>query len=154
MGGGSDFDIRVLGPDDVGLMRDLLTCFGDVFEEAGTYFASQPSDDYLTELLGDGTFIAIVALRDGAVAGGLTAYELRKYEQERSEVYVYDLAVYEQHRRHGIATALIAETRRIGKARGAWVVIIEADLGDDPAIALYSKLGVREDVLHFDIPVD
>ena len=28
-----------------------------------------------------------------------------------------------------------------------------ADLKDDPAIALYTKLGRREDVLHFDIPV-
>ena len=28
---------------------------------------------------------------------------------------------------------------------------VQADLGDDPAIALYSKLGRREDVLHFDI---
>jgi hypothetical protein len=26
-----------------------------------------------------------------------------------------------------------------------------ADYGDDPAIALYTKLGVREEVLHFDI---
>ncbi|GAA0576731.1 hypothetical protein GCM10008997_27030 [Halomonas salifodinae] len=25
--------------------------------------------------------------------------------------------------------------------------------GDDPAIALYTKLGIREDVLHFDIPI-
>lgn len=25
--------------------------------------------------------------------------------------------------------------------------------GDGPAIALYTKLGAREDVLHFDIPV-
>jgi hypothetical protein len=25
---------------------------------------------------------------------------------------------------------------------------------DDPVIALYTKLGVREDVLHFDIAVD
>jgi aminoglycoside 3-N-acetyltransferase I len=29
---------------------------------------------------------------------------------------------------------------------------VQADHGDDPAIALYEKLGVREDVLHFDIP--
>jgi aminoglycoside 3-N-acetyltransferase I len=30
---------------------------------------------------------------------------------------------------------------------------VQADHGDDPAIALYTKLGTREDVLHFDIPV-
>ena len=35
----------------------------------------------------------------------------------------------------------------------AWVIYVQADYGDDPAIALYEKLGVREEVLHFDIPV-
>jgi aminoglycoside 3-N-acetyltransferase I len=33
------------------------------------------------------------------------------------------------------------------------VIYVQADHGDDPAIELYTKLGVREDVLHFDIPV-
>jgi hypothetical protein len=28
---------------------------------------------------------------------------------------------------------------------------VQADYGDDPAVALYTKLGVREDVMHFDI---
>jgi len=31
---------------------------------------------------------------------------------------------------------------------------VQADHGDDPAIELYSKLGVREDVIHFDIEVE
>jgi len=33
------------------------------------------------------------------------------------------------------------------------VIFVQADLGDAPAIALYSKLGRREEVLHFDIAV-
>jgi aminoglycoside 3-N-acetyltransferase I len=41
--------------------------------------------------------------------------------------------------------------REIASRRGAWVVYVQADYGDDPAIALYTKLGVREDVMHFDI---
>jgi aminoglycoside 3-N-acetyltransferase I len=36
---------------------------------------------------------------------------------------------------------------------GAYVVFVQADRGDDPAIALYSKLGIREEVLHFEIPI-
>jgi aminoglycoside 3-N-acetyltransferase I len=39
------------------------------------------------------------------------------------------------------------------RAFGAWVVYVQADYGDEPAIALYTKLGVREDVMHFDIDV-
>jgi len=38
-------------------------------------------------------------------------------------------------------------------ARGAYVIYVQADLEDSPAIELYTKLGTREDVLHFDIAV-
>src|SRR6185295_10721624 len=98
--------------------------------------------------------VALVALAGGAVVGGLVAYELDKFEQARREIYIYDLAVAEPHRRRGIATALIERLRTIAAARGAWVIYVQADHGDDPAIALYETLGAREDVLHFDIPVD
>ncbi|HRN85404.1 MAG TPA: GNAT family N-acetyltransferase, partial [Hyphomicrobium sp.] len=84
---------------------------------------------------------------------GLAAYELRKFEQERSEFYIYDLAVAETHRRQGIATALIGRLTEIAAENGGYVVFVQADRGDDAAIALYSKLGTREDVLHFDIAV-
>ncbi len=85
--------------------------------------------------------------------GGIAAYELHKFEQERSEIYIYDLAVAAAHRREGIATALIQELKKIAASRGAYVIFVQADIGDAPAIELYTKLGTREDVLHFDIPV-
>jgi aminoglycoside 3-N-acetyltransferase I len=46
---------------------------------------------------------------------------------------------------------LIEALKREARGRGAYVVFVQADQGDDAAIALYSRLGVREDVLHFDI---
>jgi len=132
-------------------MRDMLAMFGEAFEDPDTYCSAPPSSDYLAHLLGSESFLALVALRDDAVVGGIAAYELKKFEQERSEIYIYDLAVAAAHRRIGVATALITELKSIAAARGAWVVYVQADLGDEPAIALYERLGVREDVLHFDI---
>ena len=67
--------------------------------------------DYLRQLLDSDYFIAIAALKEGEVVGGLTAYELKKFEQERSEIYIYDLAVAAAHRRQGIATALIQKLK-------------------------------------------
>lgn len=55
------------------------------------------------------------------------------------------------HRRQGIATALIKLLCEIATERGSWVIYVQADYGDAPAIALYEKLGTREDVMHFDI---
>ena len=145
--------IRQLGPDEVGLLRKLLGAFGESFEDLNTYTRQQPSEVYLEGLLRSDHFIALAALQDGAVIGGLAAYELKKFERERSEIYIYDLAVIVEHRRRGIATELITQLKTIAKARGAYVIFVQADLADDPAIALYSKLGTREDVLHFDIAV-
>jgi aminoglycoside 3-N-acetyltransferase I len=135
-------------------MESLLTVFGDAFGEPETYGSRRPSASYLARLLANDAFLVLVALVDGKVVGGLAAYELRKFEQERAEIYIYDLAVAEPHRRRGIATALIRELQRIGARRGAYVIFVQADHGDDPAIELYSKLGTREDVLHFDIPTE
>ena len=49
--------------------------------------------------------------------GGLAAYELDKFEQDRREIYIYDLAVVESHRRMGVATGLIGELKRIASER-------------------------------------
>jgi aminoglycoside 3-N-acetyltransferase I len=132
----------------------MLTMFGEAFDDAATYGAARPDDAYLARLLGGETFIAVAAMREGAVVGGLAAYVLEKFEQARREIYIYDLAVALPHRRQGVATALILELRKIARSLGAYVIYVQADHVDPPAVALYSKLGRREDVLHFDIAVD
>lgn len=147
------FSIHQLASDDVALMEAMLTTFGKAFDEVETYSAARPSNAYLERLLGSDYFIALAALKNGSVVGGIAAYELQKFEQERSEIYIYDLAVAAAHRREGIATALIQELKKIAAARAAYVIFVQADIGDAPAIALYTKLGAREDVLHFDIAV-
>ena len=143
--------IKVLDRGDVAQMRAMLDMFGQAFLDPPTYSRHQPSATYLDQLLGSDTFIALVALQDDIVVGGMAAYVLPKFEQERSEIYIYDLAVSDPYRRQGIARALIAELQALGALRGAYVIFVQADLGDDAAIALYTQMGVREEVLHFDI---
>lgn len=145
--------VQRLLPGDGELMNGMLTLFSRAFDDPESYDQKRPSAQYLDRLLAGDSFIALVAVEGDAVVGGIAAYELRKFEQERSEIYIYDLAVSEEQRRRGIATALIDGLRAIAVERGAYVVYVQADYGDDPAIALYTKLGTREDVMHFDIPV-
>lgn len=147
------FDIRMPGPDDIAVFRDAMALFGRVFEDPESFAGAPPSDDYVRGLLERDTFILVVAEAAGIVTGALAAYVLPKFEQARSEVYIYDLAVDAAHRRKGIATALIERLKVEAAAHGAWVIFVQADYGDDPAITLYEKLGVREDVMHFDIAV-
>lgn len=141
--------------DDVAMMSALLNVFGSAFNDMDTYTANPPSKNYLRRLLNGESFIALAAVAGDKVVGGVAAYELKKFEQERSEIYIYDLAVLSSHRRQGIATRLIEQLEKISATRGAYVMFVQADtdIEDQPAIALYTKLGTREEVLHFDLPV-
>jgi aminoglycoside 3-N-acetyltransferase I len=146
------FHIRRLVAADGELLQAMSRVF---FTETATteiYTARPPRGAYFDRLLGNPEFVALAAREEVELIGGLVAYELVKFEQERSEFYIYDLAVREESRCRGVATALIEEMRRIAAANAAEVVFVQADHGDDAAIALYSKLGRREEVLHFDIP--
>src|SRR5690606_19694434 len=111
---------------DLDEFRGLQRVFSDAFEDPESYQSRPPSDAYVRRWLASPNAIALVAIVDGAVVAGLAAYVLEKFEQERSEVYIYDLAVAEHVRRRGIATALIRELQRIAKNRGAWVIYVQA----------------------------
>jgi aminoglycoside 3-N-acetyltransferase I len=149
----ADSQIRRLTADDVDLLRQLNAVFAAAFDDEHTYTGAPPDEAYCRRTLSKDDVIVLVALQEASVVGGLVAYELDKLERARREIYIYDLAVAESQRRQGIATVLIERLRAIAHERDAWVVFVQADHGDEPAIALYEKLGVREEVLHFDLPV-
>jgi ribosomal protein S18 acetylase RimI-like enzyme len=149
-----DYTFATLTPADTASLKALLRVFGEAFEDVETYQGAIPTDAYLQSLLATPTFIVVVASRGDQVVGGLAAYELRKFERERSEIYIYDLAVAREHRRRGVATGAIDELKRVARARGAYVIFVQADRGDEPAIKLYEGLGTGEDVHHFDLRLD
>ena len=148
-----DYTFAELAPSDLASMKNLLRVFGEAFEDLETYQGAVPPDDYLQSLLAAPHFLVVVARHGDEVIGGLAAYELQKFERDRREIYIYDLAVATEHRRKGVATGLIARLQRIARERGAYVIFVQADRGDAPAIALYESLGTREDVHHFDFRV-
>ncbi len=143
-----------LTSSDVSLLKHLLKVFGEAFDEPDTYQSKLPTDAYLESLLGKEHFVALVAQNGNRVIGGLAAYVLEKFEQERKEIYIYDLAVSKDYRRCGIATGLLNELRRAAKELGAYVIFVQADKGDTAAIKLYESLGSPEDVFNFDISVN
>jgi aminoglycoside 3-N-acetyltransferase I len=145
--------VERLGEGDLDGMKEANRLFLEVFGDEA-YQGPGPGDAHLRRLLADDKFIALTAWADGEMVGALAAYELVKYEAERSEIYIYDLAVREAHRRRGVATDLIEALKPIAREKGAWVIYVQADPPDAPAVALYDKLGAREEVFHFDIEVD
>ena len=107
-------------------MRELNALFAAAFEDPASYQSSPPSESYVRQQLEDERTIVLAAYDKSTIVGGLVAYLLRKLEQERSEIYIYDLAVAEGHRRRGVATALDRraradrrEARRLGDLRSS-----------------------------------
>jgi aminoglycoside 3-N-acetyltransferase I len=145
------FHVQRLRPEHAHLMPALLTMFGKAFEDEHEWSMARPDAAYLAKLLARPDVIVLAALKNDQVVGGLLAYDLPKIEQTRSEIYVYDLAIDEAHRRQGIATSLIEALQPIARDCGAWCIFVQAESVDADPIALYSKLGKRMEVLHFEI---
>jgi aminoglycoside 3-N-acetyltransferase I len=148
------YSYQQLSSSDVALLKSLLQVFGQAFNEVATYQDAVPSDTYLQSLLAKPHFIVLVARYGDKVVGGLAAYELEKFERDRREIYIYDLAIAEAHRRRGLATQLIKDLQHLAKTRNAYVIFVQADPEDEPAIRLYESFGKRESPYHFDIPVE
>jgi aminoglycoside 3-N-acetyltransferase I len=130
----------------------LNAVFSDAFGEPQTYAAAPPDDGYMARLLDRPEIILLLADQDGRAVGGLAAYQLIKFEQARSEIYIYDIAVAEPLRRRGIATSLIAAVRAIAREMGQCTVFVQADIEDEAPITLYRKLARNEmTAIHFDI---
>lgn len=147
----SSVAILRLGAADLGLARAMNALFAEAFEDLASYAHVPPDDHWLVETLARESVVALVALSGDRIVGAAVAYELDKLGQRRRELYLYDLAVAADCRRRGIATALIDALRHHAAARECHTLFVQADYGDDPAVALYTKLGTREEVLHFDI---
>src|SRR5258708_19970204 len=92
---------------DISEFIALMKLFGEVFEEMDTYQGVKPSESYIKTFLSDSEHIILVAQEGGSVIGGLVAYELKKFEQERSEIYIYDLSVSKVYQRKQVGTTLL-----------------------------------------------
>lgn len=144
--------IRITSPEQYHQMLDV---FEEAFEDSENYGRpTRPGQSYIATLLGNGAFIGLLAQTpQGEAMGALAAYVLPKFEQARSEIYLYDLGVRALARRKGVATQLIHTLQGIARELGAWVVFVQADSEEEdlPARTLYRKLGTEESVFHYDI---
>ncbi|MEL7199706.1 MAG: GNAT family N-acetyltransferase [Pseudomonadota bacterium] len=132
--------------------RAMNAVFSDAFDEPATYADLPPTDAYADRWLANPDNVAVIAEKDGEAVGALAGYVLHKFEQDCAELYIYDIAVLDEHRRKGVASALLDETRRIARENGAWTIFVQAEEGDAPPLALYRKQSVRELVAHhFDL---
>lgn len=138
--------VKKLEVTEIDTFLELIQLFEAVFEMKDF---SMPPVQHLQELLAQKTFLVFVALHNGKVAGGLTAYSMRQYYNTREAVYVYDLAVASSMQRKGIGSALIDALTTHCKKSGIELVFLEAEESDLHAIEFYRSTGADEEKVRF-----
>jgi aminoglycoside 3-N-acetyltransferase I len=129
--------IRRLVPTDLELARATFVMMAAVFDEPRRPLP----DDYLHALLARADFWALAAVEDGEPLGGITAHVLPMTRSPSRELFVYDVAVREDHQRQGIGRAMLVELcAQAARAEIASVFVAVAD-EDVHAMDFYRGVG-------------
>jgi aminoglycoside 3-N-acetyltransferase I len=140
------FEIKLLTNEDLPLFKALIHLFNKVFEEE----SSIGSDAHLIELLSRKSFVALAAISDDEVVGGLTAYELPMIYADASELILYDMAVAAAYQRMGIGKSLIQNLQQYCLWNGIQEFFVMAHEEDAHAIEFYRSTGGKsEKVINF-----
>ena len=101
-------------------------------------FSTPWSEKSIAGELGNDYSLWYVAVCDGAVLGYIGS------QTSCGETDMMNVAVHPDHRRRGIAESLIDCLILELKNRGSCCLALEVRLSNEPAIALYEKLGFRQ----------
>ena len=139
-------EIKQLTKQDLSEFTSLVDLFNTVFEEESKI----GSKANLLKLLNNKSFIALVALAENKVVGGLTAYELPMYYSDSSEIFLYDLAVKPDYQRIGIGKRLLERLKEYCTENGVREFFVMAHEEDEHAIEFYHATGGKaEKVVNF-----
>jgi aminoglycoside 3-N-acetyltransferase I len=139
--------VRKLSQEDVSTFKLLIHLFNVVFEEDES---AMSSDVNLFKLLSNNHFVAMAAFYQDELAGGLTAYELPMYSSDKSEIFVYDLAVKPEYQRRGIGKRLIQHLKEYCFENGIDEFFVLAHEEDIHAVEFYRATGGKsEKVVNF-----
>ncbi|WP_350287369.1 GNAT family N-acetyltransferase [uncultured Croceitalea sp.] len=146
----NELKILRLKENNLDLFIELVTLFNEVFEEYHTI----ATKEHLTQLLGKPDFCAMAVIKNHMVVGGLTAYELERYYNDQSELYIYDIAVKTELHNQGIGKALIEFLKNYSTNNGIETIFVEAHTEDEQAVKFYEAIfGESEKVDHFNFEV-
>jgi len=144
-------EVKRLVQGDVAVFKLLIHLFNVVFEEDE---AAIGSEAHLSKLLSNNHFVAMTAFYDNELAGGLTAYELPMYSSDRSEIFLYDLAVKPDFQRRGIGKRLIHHLQDYCLANRINEFFVMAHEEDIDAVEFYRSTGGKsEKVVNFLYPM-
>jgi len=106
----------------------------------------------------DESVIFAAARDDGTIVGFTQLYQSFCSVDMVILIYLYDLYVVPDERRHGVARSLMEAARQFGVEQNAGRLQLETATDNEPAQALYESLGWKRDTefytyhLHLNVP--
>lgn len=140
------FHVKWLARADLHTFKSMIHMFSVVFEEE----PSLGSDTHLIKLLESTSFLAIAAISENEVIGGLTAHELPMVYADGSEMILYDMAVRPEHQRMGVGRALLQGLKEYCAKHKIETFFVMAHEEDLHAVEFYHATGGKsEKVVNF-----
>jgi ribosomal protein S18 acetylase RimI-like enzyme len=125
------FTLHQLGPGDAALL-------------AGAEIFDNPVDPALAAaFLADPAHLIVVA-RQGEALVGFVSGTILRHPDKPPALFIQELGVEAPARRQGIATALMAAIRALGRARGCTASWVATEGDNDVARSTYRHLGAQE----------
>jgi aminoglycoside 3-N-acetyltransferase I len=146
----NNLKISRIRKDDVERLAELVELLNEVFEEPNRVGSKRQ----LKKLLRNPSFHAIVAIKEDKIVGGLTAYELDSYYTDKSELYIYDIAVKTELQNQGIGKKIIQYLKEYSTKNEIEGIFVEAHSEDEQSVKFYeSTFGKGEKVDHFNFEI-
>jgi len=121
--------IKRTGPED----RELVMAAPNLFDYP-------PRLDAVNRFLADPNHHLLIAYSGDVPAGFVSGVEVT-HPDKGTEMFLYELAVDEAHRRHGIGTALVEALRDLAREQGCYGMWVLTDDDNAAAGATYRKAG-------------
>ena len=142
----SQIEIRKLTDQDVSAFKALLLLFNQAFEEE----RDLSTTEHLSALLNNRQFVVMAAFSGEEILGGLTAYELPLYYDNKTEIFLYDMAIHPDHQRKVIGKQLLEFLKDYCAQNKINTFFVLAHEEDVHALEFYHATGgQREQVANF-----
>jgi len=107
---------------------------------AGNLFDYPPRSDAVKRFLADPNHHLLIAYSGDVPAGFVSGVEVT-HPDKGTEMFLYELAVVEAHRRQGIGTTLVEALRDLAREQGCYGMWVLTDDDNAAAGATYRKAG-------------
>jgi GNAT superfamily N-acetyltransferase len=99
---------------------------------------------YMRGFLADDRHYFVVAYVGEEPVGFVFGYRLSRFDGKPPMVFVYEVAMVEEHRRRGIGRAFIEEVKRLADEDGCRKMLVPTNRSNEAAMALYRSAGGEE----------